>query len=898
MKTFFRPAVRLMNTLKYPQKFFLVGLVLLLPLTLVLSQYIAQIENDINFSAQEQLGLEYNQPVVRFLQLIQQHSALSIAYLSGNLTLQPRLTQAETEINDQIAQVDTVDASKKWEALKTLWKELEQKSLTLSVEQSNEAHTAITDATLSLLTEVGNTSNLILDPDIDTYYLMDTVITKLPQMSEYLSQLRSHGMQITERRILSAESQTRLIIFSGLVQSTLNGLQKGLTYSFDKNPSVKPQVEPALQLNSTAVIQFLDRLKKDIIDVRSTSALALITIASPQYFSLSTKAIDEGYKLYDTSSGTLKTLLQIRIDKLRLSSYVVGVVTLLALVLSVYLFIGVYLAIMDALHNLDQTTKHMVEGHMDSALVLENKDELAQIAHSFNSIANELLSARDQALESSRAKSSFLANMSHELRTPLNAIIGYSELIQEEFADNGQDDYLPDLRKIQAAAKHLLSLINDILDLSKIEAGRMDLFVETVDVSQMVQDVVTTIDPLIEKNANSLSFSIPDKLGTMRTDLTKVRQILFNLLSNASKFTKEGTVKLDVVRQTRPDGDWLVFTISDTGIGMTTDQLAKLFKDFQQADNSTTRKYGGTGLGLSISRRFAQMMGGEISVQSELGKGSTFIARLPAMLDQGEEDSPVKPMPVPQGATSVLVIDDDLAARDMITRFLTKEGFRVETSSGGRDGIKRAQEMHPDVITLDVMMPDMDGWAVLSALKANPDLATIPVVMVTIVNDQNLGYALGASEYLTKPIDREKLVNILKKYECERPTCTILVVEDELTIREVISRTLAKEGWKVMEAENGRIALDRIAEDVPGLILLDLMMPEMDGFEFIDELRKTETGRGIPIVVVTAMDLTNEDRARLTSQVQQVLQKGAYDRESLLHEVRTLVTSLAKPTSI
>ena len=363
----------------------------------------------------------------------------------------------------------------------------------------------------------------------------------------------------------------------------------------------------------------------------------------------------------------------------------------------------------------------------------------------------------------------------------------------------------------------------------------------------------------------------------MRADLTKVRQVLFNLLSNASKFTKEGTITLNASRQEISGTEWMVFSVADSGIGMTSEQIERLFRDFSQADASTTRKFGGTGLGLAISKRFCEMMGGDISVESEMGKGSNFTVRLPAVLPQPQEismEEEFKGVPIPSGASLILVIDDDPAVRDMMKRFLSKEGFRVETASSGQEGLLRARDLRPDVITLDVMMPGMDGWSVLSALKTNPTLASIPVVMMTIVSDKNLGFALGATEYLTKPVDREQLVGLLRKYQCERSLCSILVVEDDQVTREMMARTLENEGWNVCQAENGRVGLERMTDDEPGLILLDLMMPEMDGFEFLENLRKNETWRSIPVVVVTAMELTSEDRQQLNGQVQQVLQKG------------------------
>lgn len=354
-----------------------------------------------------------------------------------------------------------------------------------------------------------------------------------------------------------------------------------------------------------------------------------------------------------------------------------------------------------------------------------------------------------------------------------------------------------------------------------------------------------------------------------------------------------------------PPSSFILFKVSDTGIGMTPEQMDKLFQEFTQADASTTRKYSGTGLGLAISRRFCQMMGGEIRVSSELGKGSTFIVRLPISVFEHQVASSIinldsladltASVVVPETADLVLVIDDDPTVLDLMRRFLNKEGFRVEIAAGGESGLRLAKELRPSAITLDVMMPGMDGWAVLTALKADPDLAHIPVVMVTMVDEKNLGYALGASDYLTKPIDRGRLVAILNKYRCSRPLCTVLLVEDDPPTREMMRRMLEKENWQVVEAENGQVALERVKVKKPELILLDLMMPEMDGFQFITVLRQTPEWRTIPIVVVTAMNLTEKERQQLNGSVIQILQKGAYTRDQLLSEVRDLVTTCVQP---
>ena len=499
-----------------------------------------------------------------------------------------------------------------------------------------------------------------------------------------------------------------------------------------------------------------------------------------------------------------------------------------------------------------------------------------------------------QLEQADRHKSEFLANMSHELRTPLNAIIGYSEMLQEDAADLGAEQFTEDLKKINAAGKHLLELINAVLDLSKIEAGKMELYLESFDVPALVHDIAAVIQPLAAKNSNQLVVRCPDTVGAMRADLTKVRQALFNLLSNACKFTDQGTITLAVAREGIDGRETMVFHVTDTGIGMTSEQLAKLFEAFSQADAATTRKYGGTGLGLALSRRLCRMMGGDVTVESESGQGSTFTIRLPAEVVETHEE-PVAAAAAPvsaSGVGAVLVIDDEAAVRDLMQRFLAKEGFRVVTASGGDEGLRLARELRPDAITLDVMMPGIDGWAVLSALKADPAVADIPVVMLTIVDDKNLGYALGASDYLTKPIDRERLVTVLKQYRRDRP---VLVVDDDAGVRQLLRRMLEPEGYTVIEAENGRAAFERLREISPSVILLDLMMPEMDGFEFVAEFRRHEPWRTIPIVVVTAKDLTHEDRDRLNGSVQKILQKGTHGRDQLLAEVRELVaTSVAR----
>jgi len=389
----------------------------------------------------------------------------------------------------------------------------------------------------------------------------------------------------------------------------------------------------------------------------------------------------------------------------------------------------------------------------------------------------ELFKAKHAAEEANRAKSTFLANMSHELRTPLNAIIGYSEMLEEETRDTGKVENIQDLRKIQGAGKHLLSLINDVLDLSKIEAGKMELHLETFDVSQVIEEMVTTLQPAAAKNGNSIRVHLAENLSVMRADITKVRQILFNLLSNACKFTDHGTISVDVEQIKVGQGAWIQFRVGDTGIGITAQQKENLFHEFAQADASISRKYGGTGLGLAITHRFVQLMKGQINVESEPGQGAIFTVQLPAHVvleatesapSEGTGDASASFPGTKTDLDTILVIDDDPSVRDLMSRFLTKLDFHVVAAANGEEGFRLAKQIRPLLITLDVVMPECDGWTVLNRLKSDSELAEIPVIMVTVVDNEARGLDLGASNYLIKPVERDRLAVLVEKHRVAR----------------------------------------------------------------------------------------------------------------------------------
>ena len=544
-------------------------------------------------------------------------------------------------------------------------------------------------------------------------------------------------------------------------------------------------------------------------------------------------------------------------------------------------------------------------GDLSQRIAIKTGDELEALANQFNDMAGRLqesyagleqkveertreVEEKSRQLEiASQHKSQFLASMSHELRTPLNAIIGLTEMMVTNAARFGTEKAAEPLRRVHRAGSHLLGLINQVLDLSKIEAGKLELSPETVTLAPLIDEVIGTARQLAEQNKNHLVVESQENLGSLTVDPMRLRQILFNLLSNACKFTKDGRVTLRV-RKVVDGRNWIEFAVADTGIGMTPEQQAKLFEEFTQADSSTARQYGGTGLGLAITRKLARMMGGDVTVTSQPGKGSVFTVRLPGSAEPLANKS-TDADGNPPSTDCVLVIDDDATARELISDQLKAEGFSVVTAAGGLEGLRRARELRPIAITLDVMMPDLDGWSVMAALRQDAELAEIPVIMVTIVDEHRRGIALGAAGYLTKPIDRERLHRLVGRFRASKPPARVLLVEDDPIQRDRVGTWLADQQWVVQEAANGREALARLQEEVPDVILLDLMMPEMDGFAVVAAMQKEARWRNIPVIVITARDLNANDRERLNSGVQSILVKEMFRPAELVERIRRLV---------
>ncbi len=1049
---FLRPAVAVMNRLKYPKKFAVISLFFALPLAVVMFLLISQINTTVLFADKELKGSEYLRCTRELMEHIAHAKWLSHDFSTGEIPQRPNLTEAHRRMDVALARLAGRDSDLgrelrtqgRVQALQDNWQYLKDRSAGLEADVADKLYDRMIEDVRGLISHVGDSSNLILDPDLDSYYMMDAVLLKLPEAQDLLARTRFMVHGILKRGSITPDEKAQIIVLTGLIRSNAEGLRRGLDVGIENNQigNVKPLLSAPFEGLALATSQLTDLLNKRLI------AAPAIELPREDFDAAIRQVLNRSYDYWDRSVLELDHIIQARIDRYQRQKLQVGIFSAAMLLVVAYLLLGFYSAVMRTVSSLAGAARRMVGGEMETNIHVATRDEMAQVITSFNDVASrlreewaqareesdrataaearlresetkyraifenasdgifqttpdgrylsanpalariygydtpdelmtrltdiaaglyveptrrrefirlmdldgavsgfeseiyrkdgsriwirenvravcgedgriecyegtvediterklaaaELLVAKEAAESANLTKSQFLANMSHELRTPLNAIIGYSEMLHEEVMEEGHDSYAGDLIKINTAGKHLLTLINDILDLSKIEAGKMDLFLETFDLQEVVRDVSSIIEPLVLKNNNRLVIECPEPIGEMHADLTRVRQSLFNLLSNAAKFTKDGTITFSVCRESSAGEDWIDFRVSDTGIGLSTDQVEKLFQSFTQADASTSRKFGGTGLGLAITRKLCHLMGGDITVTSEPGKGSSFLIRLPSRVIIRRISPANAVSQIVAGATSspasaagqlVLAIDDDPVVHELLSRFLGKEGLRVVSALNGPEGLRLAKELRPSVITLDVIMPTMDGWAVLAALKADPELAAIPVVMMTMLDNKNMGYALGVSDYMTKPIDRGELVRIVRRFRCPNPPCRVLVVEDDPPTREMIVRMLEKGGWLVDEAENGLIGLQRIAEHRPVLILLDLMMPVMDGFEFVRELRRASNEPPPPIVVITAKELTEDDRLRLNGFVEKIIQKGAYDRDDLMREVHNLVT--------
>jgi signal transduction histidine kinase/CheY-like chemotaxis protein len=530
-------------------------------------------------------------------------------------------------------------------------------------------------------------------------------------------------------------------------------------------------------------------------------------------------------------------------------------------------------------------------GEFSQHVDVPNRDELGVLAANINSMNDELGRLYGELEAASQHKSEFLANMSHELRTPLNAIIGFSEVLKMQMfgeLNEKQDEYVED---ILTSGKHLLSLINDILDLSKIEAGRMELEVESFVLAEALNNGVSMLRERAARRGLTLSLDVDPRIGAIEADERKVKQVIYNLLSNAVKFTPEGG-RVTVTASRLPDE--VRVAVADTGIGISETDQAKIFEEFRQGTRHSGADQEGTGLGLALARRLVEMHGGRIWLESEPGKGSTFTFALPAA---HAPEAPAVPEPAPAVALkrdplAVLIVEDDPRAAQLLSIYLEGAGLHPTIAPSGEQGLEAATALQPGTIILDILLPGRDGWDILAELKATPATAAIPVVIVSTLDERGRGFALGASDYLLKPVDREALLGTLERVGCSRDgsgaRVKVLAIDDDPVALELTSAVLGPAGFDVLRAGGGEEGIAMARREQPALVILDLLMPEVDGFTVVERLKADPATADIPVVVFTGKSLTREERERLNTKVGHLAQKTEFDRAGFAELVRNM----------
>jgi len=1058
------PAIGLMNRLTYPRKFLLISVFFLAALGLIMYFLLLELGERIDFTVKETVGTQYLRPMVKLFLDAGEARRLARVYHRGQDTTRPELVRKLSEIDEDLRAVDAVDqrlgtqldSTSKLNAMRENWRYLKKESIDSSPDKADKLYADFMNEIRGLYSHVGDTSNLILDPDLDTYYLMDAILLKLHEGQALLLRVAIDSEDLAFRKNPTPEDRAQFIVLLGLIRSNLDDCRNGAELSFKNNPSqtARPELEKPYDEFVLTTKAYIDGLERDLIKAKA------ITLTPEAAAEARKQPLDMSSKLWDRAVKQLDKLMDDRINKHKGRRNIAWISTLVILAVVGYLWISFYASFMGIVYNLETASQRMMGSDPSKELVVETHDELGRVTKSFNAIAQRLRREWEQAtqdnararaaeaglLESeertrlivtsaldgvitmdmegkvvewnpqaaaifgwtkpetvgkklgeliiplqyreaheiglkryastgegpvlnkrieitamrrdgtefpvelsitplkqskgqlfnafirditerkkneeelrkakvsaelaNHAKSEFLANMSHELRTPLNSIIGFSTVVLRGKGKHLTTQDSTYLDRILSNGKHLLGLINTILDLSKIEAGKVDLNVTSVDIGALVRDTVGQLEGRVVEKKIKLEADLPARIGLFPTDAEKLKQILINLVGNAIKFTEKGSVTVRVICDPKTDVPRRIDVI-DTGVGIPQDMLDKVFDAFQQVDTGMSRKYEGTGLGLTISRSLSELLGCRIAVESELGKGSTFsVHLLPVGPERGTTSRILRPELIPDPPSHdlhiiedaelknklVLVIDDEEDSRILLRQYISDCGCRVAEANNGPEAIVKAREVRPDLITLDLMMPGMNGWETLRQIKADPALTEVPVVVVSIVGSENRGTIFGAADLLNKPVARDELCSVLRR-NVKPGRSRVLVVDDDADARQIMAEYLADEKAEIEMAVDGQDALRRLDTFKPDLVILDLMMPVMDGMTFLDTIRRDAKYFSLPVVVATAKILTMQEVRQLETSVSVVLRKGEDLRTHLGRVVKSILQRPKAPAS-